>query len=244
MLTINKSATLALIGLLITHAVWALPSDFAGVKLGQDLEASKKFLLERGFNVIYPDGKIVWAKGEKSVKPAELKKTISEETKAGQLCTVTDEALLPKGERPAIRTFKCGVVQGKDPNPDRVIDTYIINHFLDEKDKGERAFFLTFMFNMKTVKPTGAGIVGKLGEPDSVTHGQPCPGFVKKQFKRAKNSCYIAMWLPDGGAMATVIGLGTNLRSGKVARLELWDIELQKKVENHKASKAANDLGF
>jgi hypothetical protein len=209
----------------------ALPSDFAGLKLAQKVEATQKFLSEKGFNVVYPDGKIV-----NSAAP-----------KPNQLCTVTMEPLLPKSKLPAIQSFTCGVTKAKDPsNGDRVIDTYIINHFLHEK-VDEKAFYLTFMFNLKTIKPAGAGLIGKMGEPDTVNANQACPPFIIQDLKLKKNdnSCFVAIWLPDGSqVMATAVGHGANLQNGKVGRLEIWDMELQKKVESHKATKAADDLGF
>ncbi len=234
---------------LLSPVVVALPSDFAGLKLGQNLEATKKFLLERGHNIIYPDGKIVWAKGEKTIKPEDLPKTISTESKSGQLCTVTLEPVLPKAKLPAIQTFNCGVVKNKDTaeNSDRVIDTYIISHYIDEKAKSEKAFYLTYLFNLGTSKPAGAGLIGKLGEPDTESAGQACPPFIRTalKYKRSSSNCYVAIWLPDGSeSMATAVGFGTNLRTGKVARLEVWELETQKKVEAHKATKAADDLGF
>ena len=234
-----------LLSLTSTSAL-AMPSDFAGLKLGQNLGASKKFLLEHGHNIIYPDGKILWAKGEKSFKPADLQKTISGESKSGQLCTVSFDQLTPKTKHPHIQTFNCGVVKSKDVNSDRVIDTFIISHFMT--DNSEKAFYLTYMFNLNTAKPAGAGLIGKLGEPDTVNPGQTCPNFVKSELKlTAKNSntCFVAIWLPDGSeVMATAIGHGVNLQNGKIARLELWDMDAQKKVESFKASKAADDLGF
>lgn len=227
----------------------ALPNDFAGLKLGQSVEETKKFLLEKGHNIIFPDGKIVWAKGEKTFKPEDMRKTISAESKSGQICTVSIEPLLLKGPLPAIQTFNCGIVKDKKTpsNDDRVIDTYIISHYLDEKSKTDKAFYLTYMFNMGTSKPAGAGLIGKLGEPDTETPTQTCPPFIRSEFKgkRAASNCFVTIWLPDGSqAMATAVGHGANLRSGKVGRLEIWELDTQKKVEAHKATKAANDLGF
>lgn len=234
---------------LFSGFAWSLPSDFAGLKLGQNLGATKKFLIERGHNIIYPDGKILWAKGEKTFKPEDLQRTISGESKSGQLCTVNWESLSP-AKHPHIQSFNCGVVRTKgnnDISPDRVIDTYIVSHLMTEKD--EKAFYLTYLFNLKTTKPASAGIMGKFGEPDTVNSGQPCPSFVKSELNlkgsAADKGCYVAIWLPDGSeVMATAIGYGANLRHGKIARLELWDMDAQKKVENAKANKAAQDLGF
>jgi len=233
--------------LLTPLAATALPSDFAGLKLGQNLGATKKFLFDKGHNIIYPDGKILWSKGEKSFKPEDLKRTISGEAKSGQLCTVSFEPLTPKTKHPHIQAFNCGVVKGKEINSDRVIDSYIVSHYMTEKE--EKAFYLTYLFNLKTSKPAGAGLVGKLGEPDTVNAGQACPGFLKEDLKlkpgAANHGCFVAIWLPDGSeVMATAIGHGPNLTHGKVARLELWDMGTQKQVEAHKASKAADDLGF
>ena len=215
----------------ISFSATALPSDFAGLKLGQKVEATQKFLAEKGFNVVYPDGKIV----------------NSPQPKPNQLCTVTVESLLPKVKLPAIQTFTCGVAKAKDPsNGDRVIDTYIINHFLHEKGE-DKAFYLTYMFNLKTIKPAGSGIIGKMGDADTVNGNQACPPFVIRDLKLKKNenNCFVAIWLPDGSqVMATAVGFGANLHSGKIGRLEIWDMELQKKVEAHKATKAADDLGF
>jgi hypothetical protein len=235
---------------LFSGSALALPSDFAGLKLGQNLGASKKFLIEKGHNIIYPDGKILWSKGEKTFKPADLARTISGESKNGQLCTVAFEPLSPNAKNPHIQSFNCGVVRTKgnnDLNSDRVIDTFIISHLMTEKD--EKAFYLTYLFNLKTAKPAGAGIYGKFGEPDTVNAGQPCPSFVKSELglkgPAADKGCFVAIWLPDGSeVMATAIGHGTNLNHGKIARLELWDMEAQKKVESFKANKAAQDLGF
>jgi hypothetical protein len=242
------TANFALVCAFFSGFSYALPSDFAGLKLGQNLGSTKKFMFERGHNIIYPDGKILWSKGEKSFKPEDLKRTISNETKTGQLCTVSFEPLTPSGKHPHIQSFNCGIAKtkGADINPDRVIDTYIVSHLMTDKD--EKAFYLTYMFNMKTAKPAGAGILGKFGEPDTVNSSQPCPTFIKSEMRlKASNekSCFVAIWLPDGSeVMATAIGHGSNLRHGKVARLELWDMEAQKKVESFKASKAAQDLGF
>lgn len=227
----------------------ALPNDFAGLKLGQNLEDTKKFMLEKGHNIIYPDGKIIWAKGERTFKPEERERTITSESKSGQLCTVTIEPILPKVSNPAIETFKCGVVKTKENavNNDRVIDTYIVSHYLDEKKKSEKAFYLTYMFNTQTAKPAGAGLIGKLGEPDTESSNQACPPYIKAdlKYKRAGNNCFVAIWLPDGSqSMATAQGYGPNLRTGKVAKLEIWELETEKKVEAHKATKAADDLGF
>ena len=237
---------LLLIISLLSAVATAMPNDFAGLKLGQNLGASKKFLLELGHNIIYPDGKILWSKGEKTFNPADLQKTISGESKSGQLCTVSFDPLSPKTKHPHIQTFNCGVVNSKDINPDRVVDTFIISHFMT--DNSDKAFYLTYMFNLDTAKPTGAGLVGKLGEPDTIDAGQTCPGFVKAELKlkgKDLNGCFVAMWLPAGSAvMATAVGFGVSLRKGKVGRLEIWDMESQKKVESFKASKAAEDLGF
>lgn len=227
----------------------ALPTDFAGLKLGQNLEATKKFFLDRGHNIIYPDGKIIWSKGEKTVKPEDVQRTISAEAKNGQICTVTVEPLLPKAKMPAIQTFNCGVSKSKDTpvNSDRVIDTFIVSHYLDDKSKSEKAFYLTYMFNLATVKPAGAGIIGKLGEPDTETSQQACPPFIRSElkYKKSSSNCFVAIWLPDGSeSMATSVGFGSNVRSGKIARLEMWELDTQKKVEAHKNTKAADDLGF
>jgi hypothetical protein len=239
--------SIALVCALFSGLSHALPSDFAGLKLGQNLGASKKFLFEKGHNIIYPDGKILWSKGEKTFKPADLQRTISGESKTGQLCTVSFEPLLPNAKHPHIQAFNCGAVKINDPsNTDRVIDTFLISHLMTEKD--EKVFYLTYMFNMKTSKPAGAGILGKFGEPDTVNSGQPCPNFMKTELRlkaSAEKNCFVAIWLPDGSeVMATAIGFGPNLQRGKVARLELWDMETQKKVESFKANKAAQDLGF
>ncbi len=238
-----------LITLLNSPFAEALPNDFAGLKLGQSMEATKKFLLEKGHNIIFPDGKIVWAKGEKSFKPEEIQRTISEESKSGQLCTVDIEPLLPKSATPAIQTFSCGVVKDKKTpvNNDRVIDTFVVSHYLDDKSKSDKAFYLTYMFNTDTSKPAGAGLIGKLGEPDTETSGQACPPFIRddRKAKRATSNCFVTIWLPNGSqSMATAIGRGQNLRSGKVARLEIWELDTQRKVEAHKDTKAADDLGF
>lgn len=238
--------------LLGSSVAWALPSDFAGLKLGQNLEATKKFLLEKGHNIIYPDGKIVWAKGEKTFKPEDIQRTITTESKSGQLCTVTVEPLLPKSPMPAIQTFNCGVAKDKNTTVDteRVIDTYIVSHYLDDKAKSDKAFYLTYMFNVDTAKPAGAGLIGKLGEPDTESTNQPCPPYIHGNGKAAKNrrpanNCFIAIWLQDGSQnMATVVGQGGNLRTGRVAKLDLWELSTQKKVEAHKDTKAADDLGF
>lgn len=241
------STYLRALTLLLPLSAAALPSDFAGLKLGQNLGATKKFLFDKGHNIIYPDGKILWAKGEKTFKPEDLKKTISGEAKSGQICTVSFDPLSPKAKHPHIQSFNCGVVKGKELNTETVIDSYIISHFMTDKD--EKAFYLTYLFNLKTAKPAGAGLIGKLGEPDTVNSGQPCPAFIKEELKlrpgAAAHGCFVAIWLPDGSeVMATAIGFGANLQNGKVARLELWDMEAQKKVEAQKASKAADDLGF
>ncbi len=235
--------------LLNSSLATALPNDFAGLKLGQNVEATKKFLLEKGHNIIYPDGKIVWAKGEKTFKPEDMQRTISVESKSGQLCTVTTEPLLPKTQMPAIQTFNCGIVKDKKTpvNNDRVIDTYIISHFIDEKNKTDKAFYLTYMFNTDTSRPAGSGLIGKLGEPDTETPAQTCPPFIRSgvKGKRSVHNCFVTIWLPDGSqAMATAVGFGQNLRTGKVARLEIWELDTQRKVEAHKATKAADDLGF
>lgn len=211
----------------------ALPNDFAGLKLNQSLQDTTKFMQEKGHNIIYPDGKVVAAP-----KPV-----------AGQLCTFSVEPLLPKKDFPAIETFNCGVVKGKEPNnPDRVIDTYIVSHYAESKSD-EKAFYLTFLFNLKTIKPAGAGLIGKLGEPDTVTFGQACPSFIVDELKlkkhAAEKACFNAVWLPDGSdVMASVVGFGKGLTQGKIGRLEIWNMALQKKVDSHKASKAASELGF
>lgn len=225
----------------------ALPNDFAGLKLGQNLSDTKKFLLGKGHNIIYPDGKILWSKGERTFDPTDLQRTITTESKSGQICTVSLEELTPKAKHPHIQTFNCGAVKSKELNTERVIDTYIVSHLMTEKD--DRAFYLTYLFNMKTTKPAGSGLIGKLGEPETVNTGQPCPAFVKSELRlkpgAAAHGCFVAIWIPEGSkVMATAVGFGSRLQTAKVARLEMWDMDSQRQVEDFKATKAANDLGF
>ncbi|MGE4133488.1 MAG: hypothetical protein AB7F86_17755 [Bdellovibrionales bacterium] len=226
---------------------WALPSDFAGLKLGQGIEETKHFLLEKGHNIIFPDGVIIWSNGKKQEKVPSVKSILLSESKAGKLCTVNDEKLVAKSEFPYVKTFDCGVTAGKSTDLDRVIDTYVVRHLFESGSGSGKAYHLEIFFNMKTHKPAGRGIIGKLGEPDSLNTDQPCPQFIREALKMSKpdNSCFIAMWLPEGAQiMATVVGYGNKMLTAKIGRLELWDMEAQKKVESFKSKKAANDLGF